>query len=106
MSDEKVDINELLEEWHANHFVGMALHDYLGMTIESYSRWVETGDLPHDSNLYDSTRETLGAREADRRLRSKARRRALNRLGGRHRSEYLRLLNEEIRLLRKEAREQ
>jgi hypothetical protein len=101
----KVNIHDLIDEWHEAPEDGVGLPTFLGLTSEQYKRWVESGDLPHGCNLYDSNHDAgARAREDDRRLRGKARRRALNRLAGRHRDEYLRLLNEEVKRMREEAR--
>lgn len=100
--DGKVNIHDLIEEWNREP-VAEPLHAYLGLTPEQYKRWVETGDVPHGSHLYNAEHDGSGtAREDDRRRRAKARRRALNRLAGRHRDEYLRILNEEVKRLRGE----
>lgn len=107
---DKRNVHDLVDEWGAGRnlaYPGELVHEHLGITAEQYKRWAETGDLPHDSDLCDPVRDaTPGAREADRRLRARARRRTLNRLAGRHRDEYLRLLNSEIKMMREAAREE
>lgn len=102
----KVNIHDLIDTWHSTTTpAGVPLHEYLGLDAEQYKRWVESGDLPHGCHLYDSNHDAGSrAREDDRRLRGKARRRALNRLAGRYRNEYLRILNEEVNRLRSEAK--
>jgi hypothetical protein len=47
LTEEKTD--QLIEEWH-NGKSPLELHEYLGMTIEQYSLFVETNKLPKYTN--------------------------------------------------------
>jgi Ca2+-binding EF-hand superfamily protein len=47
LTEEKVD--QLIEEWH-NGNSPLELHEFLGMTNEQYSRFVESNELPQYTN--------------------------------------------------------
>lgn len=38
------DIDDYISEWHNNDSTE-SLHDFLGLTREEYSQWVQTNDL-------------------------------------------------------------
>jgi hypothetical protein len=47
LTEEKTE--QLIEEWH-NEKSPLELHEYLGMTIEQYSLFVEKKELPKYTN--------------------------------------------------------
>jgi hypothetical protein len=42
----KENIDDLIEEWHKSPS-NIALHDYLGWTIEEYFHWAKTNEMPN-----------------------------------------------------------
>ncbi len=40
------DVDDLVERWHDGEGIGLALHEYLGMTMEEYKAFFERHVLP------------------------------------------------------------
>jgi len=43
----KDNIDDLIDSWHESD-TEQKLHEYLRLTLEQYSQWVETNKLPDD----------------------------------------------------------
>jgi hypothetical protein len=47
------NIDDRIEEWHLNPNTEIPLHEYLGLSIETYATWVRTGELREPSSHHE-----------------------------------------------------
>lgn len=96
MNEGTADIHAAIAAWHDGEGEQVPLHEFLGLSWEEYSTWVEGGPLPVGFGLRDGHREMVRARRPEQK---RAQRLARAELAQLHRSDYLRLLDKHMKLL-------